>query len=114
MAIRSLDRSEWQGFFEGLERLIEGKQAEIHVASLALGDQIEANWLGLLGIAYDPKDDVLEIALDGVDHMIPKPKQIFVDVGPGGIENLEIIDGDDVRQLVRLREPLMLPAPAAT
>jgi hypothetical protein len=38
------------------------------ICGLALGDQIAANWLPLLGITYEPKDDLLEIALEGLDH----------------------------------------------
>jgi len=71
MATRNLDRSEWQSFFDGLSRLLEGKQADIRVESLAIGSQVAVKWLPLLGITYDPKDDLLEIALDGVDVREP-------------------------------------------
>jgi hypothetical protein len=114
MTTLNLDRSDWQQFFDGLSRLLEGKQADIHVESLSLGSQVAAQWIPLLGITYDPKDDLLEIALEGVDHMIQKPGQIFVEIGGDGIQNLEVVDQENVRQVVRLREPLMLPAPAAT
>ena len=50
---------------------IVGFRLEIEVTSLALGDQVEAEWLPLLGLVYDPKDDLVEVALDGIDHMIP-------------------------------------------
>ena len=39
----------------------------------ALGDQIETEWLPLLGISHDPKGDILDIALEGVDHIIKAP-----------------------------------------
>jgi Family of unknown function (DUF5335) len=42
----------------------KASRAEIEVASLALGDQVEAEWLPLLGIAYDPKDDLVQVALE--------------------------------------------------
>ena len=45
------------------------------MASLDLGDQTQAEWLPLLGISYDPRDDVVDIALDGLDHMIHKPRE---------------------------------------
>jgi hypothetical protein len=70
MAAQKIDKSKWQAFFDRLSRGLIGMRAEIEVASLALGDQIEAEWLPLLGIAYDPKDNVLEIALEGLDHLI--------------------------------------------
>ncbi len=50
----------------------------MEVASLKLGDRIEAEWLPLLGISYDPKNDLIDIALEGVDHMIHHPREIYV------------------------------------
>jgi len=91
---------------------LEGKEAEIEIASLRLGDQVEAEWLPLLGIAYDPNDDIVEVALEGLDHLIPKPRDIYVEDAPSGLVALEIIDADDVKQIVKLRDPLMLPAPS--
>ena len=91
--------------------MLEGKRAEIEVLSLRLGDQVEAEWLPLLGIVYDPKDDIVEVALDGLDHMIRKPREIYVEDGAQGLLALEIVDADDVRQIIKLRDPLALPAP---
>jgi hypothetical protein len=110
MAVRKLEKSEWRPFFDAMSKILVGKRAEIEIASLDLGDQIEAEWLPLLGIAYDHKDDVLEIALEGLDHLVPKPQEVYVDVGVGGLLTIEVIDGDGNRQIVLLREPLMLPA----
>jgi Family of unknown function (DUF5335) len=53
MTTRKLDKKQWRTFFDGVTTLLEGKQAEIEVASLRLGDQVEAEWLPLVGIAYD-------------------------------------------------------------
>ena len=64
-----------------------------------------------LGIAYDPKNDVLEIALDGVDHLINSPKEVWVDAAAGELLSFEVIDGEGVSQIIQLREPLMLPPP---
>jgi hypothetical protein len=112
MTIRKLEKSEWRAFFDGISKLLEGKRAEIEVASLALGDQIEAEWLPLLGLAYDPKDDLFEVALDGVDHMIPKPREIYIDDDVGGLMSIEVVAADGSRQIIKLRDPLMLRAPA--
>ena len=112
MAVRTLEKSEWHGYFDRVSRGLLGKRAEIEVASLELGDQIEAEWVPLIGITYDPKDDVLEIALVGLDHLIPKPRQIFVDEGLSGQSSLEVVDHAGVRHIVQLREPLTLPAPS--
>jgi hypothetical protein len=111
MTTRKLDKKEWHTFFNGVTRMLEGKQAEIEVASLRLGDQVQAEWLPLIGITYDPQDDIVEVALEGLDHLIAKPRAISVEDGPEGITALEIVDADDVRQIVKLRDPVMLPAP---
>jgi hypothetical protein len=112
MTTRKLDKRQWPTFFAGVTRMLEGKRAEIEIVSLRLGDQIEAEWLPLLGIAYDPKDDIVEVALEGLDHLIPKPREIYIEDGTQGLLALEIVDADDVRQIIKLRDPLALPAPA--
>lgn len=112
MATRKLDKAEWREFLDRATKSLVGKQAEIEVASLALGSQIEAEWLPVLGIAYDPKDDLVEVALENVDHMIAKPKELCADIGPAGLVALEVVGADGARQIVRFREPVELPAPA--
>ncbi len=79
MAAQKIDRAEWQTFLDTMSKGLLGMRTEIEVASLAIGDQIEAEWLPLLGISYDPKDDVLEIALDGLDHLIYSPRELYAD-----------------------------------
>ena len=76
MTARKLEKTEWRPFLDGLSKLLGPKQAEIEVASLPLGDQVQAEWVPFLGIVYDPKDDIVEVALEGLDHMIPKPREI--------------------------------------
>jgi hypothetical protein len=111
MTARKLDKQEWQAFLDRVSTLLESRQTEIEVASLALGDQVQAKWLPLLGLVYDRKDDLVEVALDGLDHMIRKPREIYADVGGEGLLSLEIVDAEGVKQVVRLKDPLMLPAP---
>jgi hypothetical protein len=111
MTTRKLDKKEWHAFFDGVTRMLEGKQAEIEVTALHLGDQVAAAWLPLIGITYDPRDDLVEVALEGLDHLIAKPREIHVEERSEGIVTVEIVDADDVRQIVKLRDPIMLPAP---
>src|SRR5271165_2186208 len=111
MAVRALAKPEWQSYCDRISKGLAGKRAQIEVTGLTLGDQIAAKWLPLIGITYDPKDDLLEIALEGLDHLIHKPREISVDDGPEGLKSMEIVDADRNRQIVKLMEPLMLPAP---
>ena len=112
MATHKLEQPLWKDFFDRATKILIGTQTEIEVASLSMGAQIEAEWLPLLGISYDPKDDVIEIALgDDVDHLIQRPREVHIDTGPGGLTSIEIVDAGDVRQIIKLRDPLMLPPP---
>ena len=108
-----IDRAQWAPLLEGITNSLIGKRAEIEVVSLNLGDQIEAEWSPLIGITYDPKDDLIEIALDEVDHMIRSPRELFIDYAVGDVvAAIEIVDADGNRQIVKFRDPLALPAPA--
>jgi hypothetical protein len=78
VTIRRLEKPEWRPFFDALSKLLEATVAEVEVASLDLGDHTQAEWLPLLGISYGPRDDVVDIALDGLDHMIRQPREIHL------------------------------------
>jgi hypothetical protein len=104
-----LRKSEWHPFFELVSRALKGKRAEIEVASLTLGSQIEAEWLPFLGITYDPRDDLVEILLYGVDHLIRNPERIAIESQGALVSAIEVVDHDGTQQILRLRDPMMLP-----
>jgi hypothetical protein len=108
MAARALGKPEWQSYFDRISKALTGKRAEIEVTGLRIGDQVAAKWLPLLGITYDSKDDLLEIALEGMDHLINRPLAISVDDGPDGLTSMEIVDSEGRRQIIKLMDPLML------
>jgi len=112
MAIRKLERKEWRPHFDALSKLLGAKLGQVEVASLKLGDHAETKWVPLLGITYDPHDDVVDVALDGVDHLIEKPRAIYADNVGAQTMSLEIVDADGVKHIVRLKEPLELPPPS--
>ena len=113
MAATQIDREAWAPFLETIEGSLVGKQAEIEVVSLRLGDQVQAEWIPLIGIAYDRKNHLIEIALDNLDHLVTSPRELFVDYGVGeSIAALEIIEEDGTRQIVKFKEALLLPAPS--
>ena len=113
MSVRKLEKTAWHSFCDHVSKSVIGKRAEVQVASTKIGSQVEAQWLPLLGLVYDPKDDLIEIALEGLDHMIRHPQEFYVDESPAGLVNFEIIDGDGTRNIVTLRDPIMLPPPAS-
>ena len=114
MSIRRLDRNEWQDFCNRMSHGFVGKLVALEVASLELGAQHEAERLPLLGMSYDPNTDVLELIVGELDHLIYGPREVYVDETPllDSIM-LQIIDAEGVRQIVTLRDPVMLPSPDA-
>jgi hypothetical protein len=110
MAARTIPQTEWRAFFDGLADVLIGKRAEVEVASLDLGDQLVTEWVPLLGLTYDARDDVLDVALSGLDHLIRGPREIYVQEGPKGVETVAVVAADGVKQILHLKDPLMLPA----
>jgi Family of unknown function (DUF5335) len=110
--IRKLEKAQWRSYFDTLSKLLEAKEAEIEVASLDLGDQVQAKWLPFLGIAYDPEDDVVEVALEDLDHMIYGPREIYLDDEVAGLTSIEIVDANGAKQIVKFKDKLLLPAPS--
>jgi hypothetical protein len=91
-----------------MSKVLLGRHAEIEVTGPSFGAHMAAKWLPLLGITYDPKGDLVEIALEGLDHLIHQPREIAVEDGAEGLTAMQIVDADQRRQIVKLREPLML------
>jgi hypothetical protein len=116
MAATRLDKSKWRAYFERVSKELLGKRAEVEVAGIPLGHQIEAEWLPLSGIVYDPKDDLVQVILGDpdahVDHMIRRPREVYVSDGSAGVENMLVVDGDSLEHILTFRDPLMLPAPS--
>jgi Family of unknown function (DUF5335) len=108
----AIPQEQWRPFFDRMSKGLLGKWAEVEVASLDLGDQITAEWIPLLGITYDSRDDLLDVAFDRANHLIRHPSQIVVDETAAGLASVAVVDGEGVRQIVKLKEPLRLPPPS--
>ena len=113
MAMRTLPKQEWRSFFDRMSGPLLGKQAEVEVASLELGDQIVDEWVPMLGITYDSQDDLVDVALDRANRLIRHPREITVDEAPNGLASIALIDDEGARHVVRLREPITLPPATA-
>jgi hypothetical protein len=107
MVIRSLPRPEWAPYFDGFSRAKQqtGRvdYAEVRVFSPEIGAQPETRWLPLLGLTYDPKDDLLEVLVEGLDHLIAHPTAIYVDEAGGRLERMEVVRRDGTREVVEIR-----------
>lgn len=111
MLTRRLEPREWQAYCDRMSKALAGARAQVEISGQGIGSQVASSWVPLIGVTYDPRDNLVEVILDGIDHMIRAPREIAVEEGGEGLVAMEIVDGDGNRQLVRFREALRLPAP---
>jgi len=107
---QKLDKVELRELFDRVTKQLKAQPVEVDVASLQLGHQIKADWVRLLGLSYDPHDDAIEIALDGIDITVPKPREIHFDGTGRQWTALDIRDAEGVQHVLELKEPVLLPA----
>ena len=111
MPLRQLAKGQWQAYFDRISGALGGKRVEIEVTGLELGDKIEAEWVSLIGITYDPKSDVLAVMAEGVEHMIRHPRQVHIDHDMDWLHSVEATDADGNHHIMLLKDPLLLPSP---
>jgi hypothetical protein len=114
MHFLQLPDGKWGEFFGRMTALMQGKLVEVEVAGLDVGDQIAAEWLPLNGISYEANEDALYVYTEhgegDVDLAIQHPREVFVELGDAGLNQVVVIDVDGRKQFVHLRAPLELPA----
>lgn len=108
MAIRRLEKRDWQVFFDGYSRkTLQDDQPEygdLRLLSKELGNVQGTTWLPILGITYDPSGDVLEVQLEDLDHMIQHPREIYIDEDDRGVvQSLEVVQKGGDKQIIEIR-----------
>src|SRR6516225_4341562 len=113
---REPERSSWPAYFDSVTASIEGMLVTVELMGEQLGDQTDIERLPVQAISYDPRDDVLEVAVGGrgtrypvvLRHFISNPTAISVEELEGRPSAILVTDPGGVRTLIRLFEPEML------
>jgi hypothetical protein len=67
------------------------------------GDQFAAEGAHLYGITYDPKDDAIEFELEGGDHRIQHPLEVWVaEEIDTFIKAIQVVREDGAREIARV------------
>lgn len=108
MPINKITKDQWQTRFDGFSKQFltaeQPEYAEIHILSEVLGSLEETKWLPVEGISYDPRNDLLHIKLEDIEHRIERPAHIYLDEDPGGwINSMEIVDKDGTKNIIEFR-----------
>ncbi|MCW7940934.1 hypothetical protein AAW14_02350 [Streptomyces hygroscopicus] len=104
----TLDRRTWQTALDEITQEHEGELVTIEILDPEIGHQHEAERLPFAYEAYDPKDDVVVVAVGGqssrypvvLRHMVQNPREI--DVAPSDIAEptIRIVDKDGTATLI--------------
>lgn len=111
MSLTQLAKPQWQSYFDHVSKALGAKLVQVEVTGLGLGDQVQVNWLPLLGISYDPKNDIFAVAVEGLEHNVQHPKQIHVEQDAETLYSIEAVDAEDEHHILMLKDPLRLSAP---
>lgn len=108
MPIRRLERDQWKEFFD---HVAGGRYATIELASPQLGLQVQASAVLMEGITYEPRSDVLAILCQGLEHVVHKPEEVYVDTVLGELSSLAVRNEEGEVQIITLRRLRALPPP---
>ena len=111
MPLNPLSKPQWQACFHQLSRTLGARHVVIEVTGLGLGHQVETDYVPPTGISYDPKDDVLGVFAERLEHVISHPKEVYVDHEVEWVHSIEVVDAEGDRQIIVLKDPLKLPGP---
>lgn len=111
---RQIPQADWKAYFDDLtKRFFKDANPEaaiVEVISPDLGSQVAADHVRAHGVTYDPRSEALEIALDGVDHLVYHPKEIWVvEEDNGFVSALEVVRDDGTREVVRFQSVGVAP-----
>ena len=114
MRNRLVPRTEWFRFFEELSRRYEGWLVTVRVLHPSFGSQVEARDLPLEGVV-SPADALGSISLhlggspkSNVEHEIPSPRQVWVEISDGGVEEaLGVVSEDGTKTIIEFRVPAL-------
>jgi hypothetical protein len=88
---------------------------DVEILSPDWGDQIAAEAAHLYGITYDPKDNALEFELEGGDHRVTKPKEVWTaEELDGFVKAIEIVRDDGTREIARVNRLGIAPTSSTT
>ncbi|MCB0719501.1 MAG: DUF5335 family protein [Bacteroidetes bacterium] len=108
ISAKKIDKGEWMSFFSALaqdhRRRKQVDYAEVRIMSREIGVQKEVSWLPLIGITYDQRNDVIDLSVENMNHMIQHPKEVFVDDGGNGhVRSIEVMRNDGIVELIEIR-----------
>ncbi len=108
MAEKCIVPQDWEGYFDELYKKIKNmdEKVEIDIEAPSVFEKEEAKGLTLLGLSFDPKDKVLSVLCENLDHLIQKPQEICVEEQNGAITQIRVTDGTGAEHFIKFSTPV--------
>ncbi len=108
MAEKCIVPEDWEKFFDQLYKKTKNmdEKVEIEIEAPSVFEMAEASSLPLLGISYDPKDRILSVMSESLEHLVHKPREICVEEDQGGISEIRLVDGIGTEHFIRFSTPV--------
>ena len=91
-----IPRERWTKYFDAFsKRYLRDERSEVATIMLAspfVGTRTAVDGARVIGITYDKHNDVLDVALEGVDHLVHHPRTIRVTEDGGGFIRKLVVD----------------------
>ena len=107
----TLDKQDWQQYFDRLSRSVIESRSEADVAVLPRGLRTDAAWVALVAVRYTPERDLIEIGFrladkTTEDYVIDAPRSVTIDEDEKRVASIEVIDCNGAAHRVEFREPV--------
>jgi Family of unknown function (DUF5335) len=104
---KRIPRDQLEAYFDAFTKhfLLHDSTNAVDVELVApdWGDQFAAEGAHLYGITYDPKDDAIEFELEGGDHRIQHPLEVWVaEEVDTFIKAIQVVKEDGAREIARV------------
>ena len=108
MAEKCIVQQEWEGFFDELWKKIKNldEKVEIEIVAPSVFEGEEGKCLKIIGLSYDPKDNVVSVACENIAHLIHNPQEISVYEEDGAIKQIRINDSSGAEHIIKFLVPI--------
>ncbi len=107
MTEHTITESERELYFSEISKSARGREVELEIMGLDMGDQIEKDWVEFQGLSYDPENKVLYLYTASLEHKILNPGDIIASEENNLLKYLYVKDSEGHSQIMKFRNSLL-------
>jgi hypothetical protein len=106
---QEIPKAAWARSFQLISKQLQGQDVVIEVIGSTIGYQIEERGTIFGEMTYNHKENSIYIITGPIDHQIFGPKKVSFKIEGAAVSAIEVVDKDEQIQLLRFKNPMMLP-----